>query len=1420
MMGIFSPSFLLGIVVLFYCSSFVLFALIRIATGVSIQRIGYFSLRRIAYTAKDGIRIDLRGLGLHLHRPTFAQPTWLSLRLTELKVTIDLELLFGGKEVKDRPNGTPADGPYCALDPEKDVGPNGLRRTNSNAPRSRTWKRLTQLKEKIKQLHEKIHWIRLVDFEVINSNCVIKDVGTIQIGMLSTAVDVRRKTVDRGRLFRHKKAAAGAQRPAEWIFSVRGVLFTPEGKDSLEVLDICNLNIHGLLYKDLAGLRDVSVSLKLGRIHVPYDDILLCHKRIMHCRYTYGRTDQMEKDIFFTDFVEELDTPGSQEEDIVQTVSDSKEFISSLLRGIQEIQLAVSFIGMSKKISSYKTNGSPLYLNFSMNEFGIDLYRLDPRSPAHRMYFSSKDIAHQALLAAISIALSVDYGGGKPERLVYIPMATTTVKTTLPSKTVATSESNNAAEKNANMLFANFVVTSPSIDLEPKHMPILLAMAAHRATRHTATNPRRNRHHIISRLLPKASIKLSIQEPVARVVIPPMDINLTSTDEYDLLISSISSISMNLESFHSSGGELHYALTADLRVLSHHFYYQSALGERHNLLLTDTFELKGQLSATPELCATVSGNVKDFSIHLARPQISRGLNQIVQQISCHVAPTQSPFTHSSTSQNLLRRLPAYLAQFQFQGSNIGFELAGVDKGVSNNTRGVALQIDSWNLDYRANKDSSTEKRAPNHRGMSSPGAGDDSLLNMTSKPITKTEMDSTDGRQITMQMRGFEGFIVEGIDSWEPEPFISAPRLEVAISTSSDMKGPIVHFSSHLKALHLQYSLYRYYAISVANIVIQDIFASTKGNTRNADGSTHGTKQDQSIRDVSEQKRVPELVTFEIKAGLIQLKAKMPADPQMMLQIYGVEFGRNRWAMPYGRARLLRLYAEAPRVKSAWARIVSIKQLRIDLRESRKKVGKNYVDEKSVDVSSDFIRLAVPHQLVPHKVFDNFTNVMKATEQLHHRFKTGTDDYILKKKPAEPAKVPRVSIRSKIIMFEMEDGLFDWKLGTIYRAGLIEQKQRLAREAAYQLKIKRIHEHHQRRGSSRYRSHPSYTSQRGRSKPAEPEPTKESNNNKKGWSQSFSTSRSDRQRGRQLRYDPDCQCEITSAAEIAETEARKRLDEYNARSWKQRITKALQYQKRSMHDIRSIFKGNDETPDGIDNQEPIIALPDRPGLMSALISDLHVIIDKPSFPLEKCPEYLYEVGKGMPRDMQYSLLIPMNLQINMGEARVTLRDYPLPLLHVPTIRHGQSPRLPSWSLKTDFVIAEEYRDGESTRQVMVEVVPPEKITSPETVKNGFAIDVKRTVSPVKTYSNVEIAINTVNPTSMTWGTSYQPAIQDMMQIIEGFTKPQADPSERVGFWDKIRLNFHSRVNVFWRGQGDVHLKLKGIVDKSQMLLIA
>ena len=1407
-MGVFSPTFLLGLIFLLYLISFVVFAVLRIATGVSIQRIGYFSLRRIAYTPRDGIRIDLRGLGFHLHRPTFAQPTWLSLWLTELRVTVDVRALDAGGSRHQAGEGTRVtreenQNTFSAPDPTKPV-------------RSRTWKRLTQMKERIQKLHEKIHWLCMVDITALNSSLAIDGIGWFEIGTFSIAVDTRRKTVDRGRLFRHKKLPAGDQRPAEWMITVKGVLFTPEGKDSLEVIDICNLNIHGLLYKDLAGLRDASIALKLGRVHIPYDDLLTYSKRIEECRKASSlrQTESPNGEISFKDVMEELDRPGSLEAKIVQSVSDSKQFVSSILRGIQEIQMAVSFVGMTKEYSSIQPSDYPLYLNVAMNEFGVDLHRLDPKSPAHRMYFSPKDIAHQALLAMISISVSLDDGHAKPERVLYVPMVTTTIKTTLPSKTVAFSEDKNAAERNANILFANLVVTSPSIDVDPKHVPLVLSILKSRRGRSFGqTSSGGHSHHLMSRLLPKANIKLSVHEPVIRIALPPADSKLRDTDEYDLLILSISSVALDMESSHSTAGELHYALTSNLRISSNLLYYHTASGDRHDLLCSDALELKAQLTASPEVSVILIGNLQRFSVHMDRSEISAGMRQIIQQLSKDKdLKTTTSSKHNPKDPNFLRPLPSWLIQFSFQGSNFGVEVAGVDADVSNDTRGVTLRLESWTAEYKMRREAPDSRPPSRRHGINRPPNPEEPSITITPPPGSAVASASdTDSRRLAIHVRGFEVYVVEGIDTPESEPFVSLPRFEVAFSTSSDKEGPIFHINSHVKALYLQYSLYRYYSFCVATVVLRRAFARDDRGSENSAVVPNEDAFTEKLESSSgpQRKSIQELITVDVKAELLQIKATMPSDPPMMLQIARIEAGRHRWAMPFLKSHLLHLYARAPQIASAWARIVSIKGSRIDLRENRRKRAGVILQENSIDVVTDFVRFAVPHQLVMHSIFDNTVNTMKATEQMHHRFKTGTTDCILKKKPEEPKKVPRISVRSKALLFDIEDGPFDWKLGTIYRVGLVEQKQRLARQAAYETKVKHLESRHPHRGSSRHRAHSAHVpQQRSRSTQSLPQETQsrsrsaESNSNRRRESPVSP-------RDSKMRYDPEGKCSLTKEAKITAEQARRQLHIHNSQSWKRRIDASYRNQNAGMRKIRGIFWGDDEMPETETMSENILHMPERPGLMSALISDLHIVVDKPSFPIKEYAHFLQRVGKGMPYDMQYSLLIPTSIQIDMGEARLTLRDYPLPLLHVPAIRPGQSPRLPSWSLKTDFVIAEEYRGASSTKQVKVEVISPNKLSDAK-AGDGFAIDILRTVAPVKTYSDVDIAINTSAPTSITWGTSYQPAIQDMMMIIEGFTKPQVDPSDRTGFWDKIRLIAHSRVNVAWKGDGDVLLQLKGV----------
>lgn len=1395
-------SFLVGLAVLGYLSTFVVFAIIRIVAGVSIQRVGYSGFRRIAFSPRHGIKVNVRGLGFSIHRPTFALPTWVSLVITELVVTVDLNAL-ADVDAKHSSLFEKANGSSRKVN-------GGLKDANHDHEdaegHGKLWKRLTEVKDKIKQLHSKINWIKLVDLVATVVTLNVEGVGSVRLERVTLSVDTRSKTVDRSRLFQHHKTRPDTQSPAEWKCLVRSVLFTTEGRESTEVLDHVTINVHGMLHNKLQGLRDASIAVKLGRLNIPYDDMEHAKKcaDLMRGRYAQPLGDRAEIS---------LGDGSSREESIVRTVSDSRAFIASILRGIQEVQFAVGFLGLSRKLDVRGLDDKDVYFNLAMKEVGLDILRLDPKSPAHRMYFSTKDVAHQGLLTAISISAGIDDGHEHPERMVYVPMITATVKTTLPSRTVHFSTNEEVKDRNTNMLYANLVCTSPSVDLDPKHLPLLREVLKPRTGPNNQRGDGSGRHHLISQLLPKANVKLSIQEPVLRISLPPMDKAHAAEDDFDLLISSVSSIALEVESSHDSDGGSHYNLRSQYRHTSHRLYYQTTSGDRHDLLQSDTVEVQVEVNAIPDPSVKINAECRTFTMFLVRPDICKGVRQIMKQLRKNVMARSS--AHQKPQASFLRTLPTWLRQLRIEGSDFGLELAGVDEQVSKDTRGFAVHLETWTIDYKAHRDDPLETHS---RKLSMSKTGLQKDKDNHSKPLESTTrkrqyQSFADGRRLTVHLQDLEGLIIDSVEDTEQERFLSLPRFEVAFSTSTDPYGPIFHINSHARSILLQYSLYSHFAMGVAVMVIKKTFLDYDKSSKqpfplSRQPSLGIPGHVSSVQDELDDIARREIKTIDFKANLIQIKARMPADPPMMLQIYGLDSGRHRWATPFLRCKLARMYVRAPRTKQAWSRIVSIKVLRFDTRDFKRKQGKQLITEKSMDVVADAIRFAVPHSLVAHSIFDNITNVIKTTKQLQHHFATGTNEYVLTKEPEGPKNVPRFTIRCQMFLFDIEDSSFEWKLGAIYRAGLLEQKQRLARDDAFQLKQKRV-ARSTARTSSRRRANSAHLGERSRSQSRMPAAAKDRSQSTQPNPRS-SPENGTRQSRRKMRYDAEGKCGIGDTSQLTVEQAREKLHHLNAQSWKSRIDRVLSFQNHAIREIRTLMWGMDEAPEESENQEPILAMNQRPALLVVLISDLALTIDKPSFLLEDCPKFLHDVGKGMPFDMRYGLLLPMNIHLTMSELRFQLRDYPLPLLHVPPLANGQSPKLPALSMRADFVVAEEFRDVESQRHVNVLVVPPDKMGGGSS--KGFAIDVRRTISPVKTYSDMKFDIHTSNPTKITWSTSYQPAIQDTMQVIEGFTKPPVDPSDRVGFWDKIRLSFHSRVNVAWKGDGDMHLILKGSRD--------
>lgn len=452
-------------------------------------------------------------------------------------------------------------------------------------------------------------------------------------------------------------------------------------------------------------------------------------------------------------------------------------------------------------------------------------------------------------------------------------------------------------------------------------------------------------------------------------------------------------------------------------------------------------------------------------------------------------------------------------------------------------------------------------------------------------------------------------------------------------------------------------------------------------------------------------------------------------------------------------------------------------------------------------IEGDAARLRLPFKFVIAEVIESISTIVKTTKQLTHQFIKGSYSSVLQPVIETPKRLPEIQIKFRIVVLQAEDDPFENKLNAIRRAGKEEVKERLARDESFENKVKDIKLgaayaypiHHFRRDSE---THPK--SDAGSANLSEDEGF-----NRHSLDSSYSS-------------QPD------SGPQVSIEEAARRLQEYNAATWIKRIRNAIAEQERQEDGIQRQLYGHashkihDKFP--IDMLPPLKASP----LVRVVFNFIEIALYKADCEKEEngLMDYLHRVGKGLPRDTKFSLIVPFHLSWHMEGASIRLRDFPLYLLSIPRPQasggqHNQrQPDQCTWHLDTDFVIAEEMCTIESVRTVPSLIVP-RKYCSEGKI---YSIEVPRTVMPVKSYANPVVKVRSLAPVRLGWGNSMQPAVQDMLRVLDTFSKAPVDPSDRLGFWDKVRLVLHWIVEINFIGsKTDVVLHLKGSRDPYELL---
>jgi hypothetical protein len=391
------------------------------------------------------------------------------------------------------------------------------------------------------------------------------------------------------------------------------------------------------------------------------------------------------------------------------------------------------------------------------------------------------------------------------------------------------------------------------------------------------------------------------------------------------------------------------------------------------------------------------------------------------------------------------------------------------------------------------------------------------------------------------------------------------------------------------------------------------------------------------------------------------------------------------------------------------------------------------VDVLSILADGDGARLRIPFGYIFADLIFDAAITAKTLRHLLRVTAMGRYVEIPTPAPEEPKRMPSLTVHVHCLCLEALDDPFESKLAVIWRCGLEAVKQRMDREDAFSAKVAAI-----------------------RVAEAELPDTEHSTHDDNGY-------------------------QFGAKHSVSIEEARRRLDEVHALDWTLRLQHLREKCFKSEDFIKQRLRGS-QAAGGvyiIPNIVNVSTIEGNPPLFRAMFSGLSLIAQPPSFPIERLPDFLYEQGRGLPRDSQFSLLIPMHLRFSLSSLHITLRDYPLPLFSIPPHKDAN---IAAWEFEADLVIGEEMGTDLSVDWITCPIVDSHYGVHGA---SPMSVLVPKTIMPVKTYADPIVRVTTNAATIFSWSISYTAAIHDLMRVFESLTSLPRDSSPVIGFWDKV-----------------------------------
>lgn len=662
--------------------------------------------------------------------------------------------------------------------------------------------------------------------------------------------------------------------------------------------------------------------------------------------------------------------------------------------------------------------------------------------------------------------------------------------------------------------------------------------------------------------------------------------------------------------------------------------------------------------------------------------------------------------------------------------------------------------------------------------------------------------------------------------------------------------------------------------------------------------------------------------------------------------------------------KLARLNVESRSLKDYWSGILSLQAVTCNI--GIPKLCK--CEELYVDIEDEDLNITIPHDFIVYELFDNIATTVKTLKQMFYILKTNKHDLSIYPCPKKPDLLPKMKLRSRRAAMKLLDDPFEIELGMICQLGLVEQRNRMAKEQRFREYTQNFAAANQDKSSyvemlsvperplptnyakniqvkthrpvsrsslesslsSSYRSRRTLSSKSSSRSKTSSKSVFSSNNKERTLTPSSSNS----SKGSSVKSVADklsmrkhiaiCQeknnklkeskksidheanskansngetgkknCALTSKFQKKpEAPIMSPIPSYNSeistgenRSSRKMRKSRLSSRKTSTEQLRSKMSSESNTADSNDTMTPLMELEKKfyilkvqhqrswinlvrgfkerknklaakndkflrgvfaglvesklfnykvldtnnnAPLMGIIFDHLVMGVERSRFPLSELPNYIHRVAEGVPKDTDYTLMVPMYMELKFREARVHLRDYPLPFIHIPKPSSDLPLSTPAMKISGNFVICEQFEGTEDQiRWIYVPFVASARnknykhnanLTACESHKTKYySLEVPRTITPVKVVTEIQAEVLTDNATKATWGTSYGAVLRQLSINFDTFSKPELDPSEKLGTWDKICNNLHGRLCLKWINDGELRINFKASNDPYQVL---